>query len=224
MSRSFSTLRNRRFGVAADGDDLREVPGVYVGFRVASQRADKCSMVALLALCESRDLRLPGGETVMDWHRHSVGASGHDKMRSKVAAITAQFLDIDWATLPLLPADIPPPSMFHLDGTDNAGAAGAYHQARAGHRSHPRHSSRSARVPASGHSPPMNASVFPGSLPLTVSVHEQLDDPVPLIVGHSPHSQSHPNNRTLFPFPSASPASLLLVHRCSQRPPTSAGS
>ena len=87
-----------------------------LGFPRCEQRADKCSMAALLALCESRDLHLPGGETVMDWHRRSVGDSGHAKMRSKVAAITAHFLDIDWANL--LPADTLPATVdVDLDGT-----------------------------------------------------------------------------------------------------------
>ena len=86
-----------------------------LGFQRCEQRADKCSMAALLALCESRDLRLPGGECVMDWHRRSVGDSGHAKMRAKVAAVTAHFLDIDWAEL--LPADAIPATVdVHLDG------------------------------------------------------------------------------------------------------------
>lgn len=109
-----------------DEPPVRELPPMAViyekfrdfmlGFQRCEQRADRCSMAALLALCESRDLHLPGGETVMDWHRRSVGDSGHAKMRGKVAAITAQFLDIDWATL--LPADTIPATVdVHPDHT-----------------------------------------------------------------------------------------------------------
>ena len=75
-----------------------------------------CSMAALLALCESHDIRLPGGMTVLEWHQRDVKQSGHSRMRTKVASITPKFLSIDWAEI--LPADrIPETVDVHLDGT-----------------------------------------------------------------------------------------------------------
>ena len=89
-----------------------------LGFPRCSQLDTPCSMAAVMALCESRGLCLPGGETVMDWHARSVGASGHSKMRTKVAKMSAQFLDIDWAEI--LPGDsIPETVDVSLDGTTN---------------------------------------------------------------------------------------------------------
>jgi hypothetical protein len=70
-----------------------------LGFQRCAYRSDKCSMAALLALCMSQDVHLPGGESVMDWHRISVGESAHGKMRRVVAGITSRFLSVDWAEL-----------------------------------------------------------------------------------------------------------------------------
>ena len=86
-----------------------------LGFQSCEQRADKCSLTSMLTLCEAYNFR-PRGESVMDWHRRSVGDSGPAKIRSKVAAVTAQFLDVDWAKL--LPADAMPATVdVHRDGT-----------------------------------------------------------------------------------------------------------
>ena len=85
-------------------------------FPSSEQVSSPCTMAALLALCESQDVRLPGGMTVMDWHRRDVSPSGYSKMRKQVAEHTTQFLSIDWAEI--LPADrIPETVDVHLDGT-----------------------------------------------------------------------------------------------------------
>ena len=87
-----------------------------LGFPRSEQIAGPCTMAGLLSLCESQDVRLPGGETVMDWHHRSVTPSGYSKMRRQVAGLTAQFLSIDWAEL--LPADHFPETVdVHIDGT-----------------------------------------------------------------------------------------------------------
>jgi len=63
------------------------------------QPGNPCDMPGLLALCQAHDVRTAGGQSVMDWHRQSVSASGHQKMCKKVAAITLDFLEIDWAQI-----------------------------------------------------------------------------------------------------------------------------
>ena len=94
----------------------RKFRAFMLGFPRTEQMAGSCTMAGLLALCESQNVRLPGGETVMDWHRRSVTPSGYSKMRRQVAGLTAQLLAIDWAEL--LPADRFPETVdVHLDGT-----------------------------------------------------------------------------------------------------------
>lgn len=86
-----------------------------LGFQRREPRADNCTMAALLALCVRHNLRLDGGETVLDWHRRGVSLDAHRKMRREVARIVPRFLSIDWAEL--LPADTIPATVdVHADG------------------------------------------------------------------------------------------------------------
>ena len=70
-----------------------------LGFQRRAYRTDKCTLAAVLAVCESQQWRLPSGETMMDWHRTSRGQDAHRKMRGAVASISARSLNVDWAEL-----------------------------------------------------------------------------------------------------------------------------